>query len=162
MVGLPKNLRKHDSVLVVVDHFSKMIYLLPFFRTSDASRVAKFFFDDVTKLRGLPKAIVSNRDVKFTTYFCKTLWHMLGIKFYFFTAFHPQSNGQTEVVNRSTGNLLRTLVSEHVGSWDMKLSIAEFAYNSSVNRTTDKSSHEIVCGFKPRQPRDLIPMVDHY
>ena len=80
--------------------------------------------------------------------------------------FSPSVDGQTEVVNRSLGNLLRTLVGEHIGSWDLKLSIAEFAYNSSINRTTGKNPHEIIYGFRPRQkPRqliDLILMVDHY
>jgi len=65
-------------------------------------------------------------------------------------------------VNRSLENLLRTLVGVHIGSWDLKLSIAEFAYNSSINRSTGKSPHEIVCDFRPRQSIDLIPMVDHY
>jgi len=87
---------------------------------------------------------------------------MLDTKLKFSTAFHPQTDGQTEVVNRSLGNLLRTLVGEHIGSWDLKLSIDKFAYNSSVNRTTDRSPHEIVYGFRFRQPIHLIPMVDHY
>jgi len=71
------------------------------------------------------------------------------------------TDGQTEVVNKSIGNLLRTLVGEHVGSWDLKLSIVEFAYNSSVNRTTDKSPHETVYDFRLRQLINLIPMADH-
>ena len=156
VLGLPKTLRKHDSALIVVDRFSKMTHFLPYSRTSDASRVAKIFFDGVVKLHGLPKIIVSDRDVKFTSYFWKTLWHMLGTKLKFSTAFHPQTDSQIEIVNRSLGNLLRTLVGEHIGSWDLKLSIAEF-----VNKTS-KSPHEIVYGFRPRQPIDLIPMVDQY
>ena len=87
---------------------------------------------------------------------------MLGTRLKFSTAVHPQTDGQIEIVNRSLGNLLRTLVGEYIESWDLKLSIAEFAYNSSVNSTTGKSSHEIVYGFRPRQPIDLISMVDHY
>ena len=75
----------------------------------------------------------------------------------FSTAFHPQIDGQTEVVNRSLGNLLRCLVGDHPGTWDLILPTAEFAYNSSVNRTTGKSPFEIVHGFKPRTPIDLIP-----
>ena len=75
--------------------------------------------------------------------------------------FSSQDYGQTEVINRSLGNLLRTLVGEHTGSWDLKLATAEFAYNKTVNRTTGKSPHEIVYGFRPRQHIDLIPMSDH-
>jgi len=87
---------------------------------------------------------------------------MLGMKLKFYTAFQPQIDDQTEVVNRSLGNLLSTLIGEHIESWDLKLSIAEFAYNSLVNRTTGKSLHEIVYGFRHRQPTDLILMVDRY
>ena len=86
----------------------------------------------------------------------------LGTKLKFSTAFHPQTDGQTEIVNRSLKNLLRTLVGEHIGSWDLKLSVVEFAYNSSVNRTIGKSLHEIMYGFRRRQPIDLIHIVDYY
>ena len=120
-----------------------MAHFLSCSRTFDASKVAKIFFDGVVKLHGLPKSIVSDRDIKFTSYFLKTFRHMLGTKFKFSTTFHPQANGQIEVVNRSLKNLLHTFVSEHVGSWDLKFSIVDFAYNSPANRTTGKGPHEI-------------------
>jgi len=69
VLGLPKTLRKHDSVLMIVDRFSKMTHFLFCFRTADAFSVAKIFFDSVVKLHGLPKTIMSDRDVKFTSYF---------------------------------------------------------------------------------------------
>jgi len=69
VLGLPKTLRKYDFVLVIVDRFSKMAHFLPCSRTADAFRVAKIFFDGVVKLHGLPKTSVSDRDVKFTSYF---------------------------------------------------------------------------------------------
>ena len=62
------------------------------------------------------------------------------------------------MVNRSLGNLLRTLVGEHLRDWDLKLSTAEFAYNNSINRTIGMSPAEVVYEFKPRQPIDLVPM----
>ena len=87
---------------------------------------------------------------------------MLGMEFKFSTTFHPQTNGQIEIVNRSLGNLLRTLVSEHIGKWDLTLATTEFAYNASVNRTICKSPHEVVYDFRPRQPIDLMFMPNHY
>ena len=78
---------------------------------------------------------MSNRDVKFTSYFLKTLWHMLGTKLKLCTAFYLQTDGKTEVVNRSLGNLLKTLVGEHLKSWDLKLFIVEFAYDTSPMRS---------------------------
>ena len=72
----------------------------------------KLYFDEIVKLYGLPKTIVSDKDIRFMSYFGKTLWHLVGTKLKFSTAFHPQTDGQTEVVNRSLGNLLRCLVGE--------------------------------------------------
>jgi len=81
---------------------------------------------------------------------------MLDTKLKFFTIFQPQ----TDVINRSLGNLLRTLVGEYIKSWVLKLVTVEFSYNTTANMTTSKSPHEIVYIFRPRQPIDLIPMSD--
>jgi len=118
-----------------------MAHFPPYSRTSDAFRVAKIFFDSVVKLHGLPKTIVSDRNVKFTRYFWKGLWHILGTKLRFCITFHPQTDSQTEVVNKCLGNLLHTFVGEYIRSWDLKLSVFKFAYNSCANRTTGKSLH---------------------
>ena len=86
---------------------------------------------------------------------------MLGTQLKFSTTYHPQTDGQTEVVNRSLGNLLRCLVRDRVGDWDLVLPLAEFAYNDSVNRSTDMSPFEIVMGRRPRKPIDLVPSPLH-
>jgi len=106
VLGLPKIHRKQDSILVVVDCFSKMAHFIPYSKTFDASNVAKLIFNEIVKLHGLPKTIVSDRDVKFTSYFWKTLWHQVRKKLQYSSAFHPQTDGQTTVVNRILGNLL--------------------------------------------------------
>jgi hypothetical protein len=101
---------------------------------------------------------VSDRDVKFVSYFWKTLWAKLGTKLMFSSAFHPQTDGQTEVTNRSLGNLLRCLVTDHVTSWDMVLPHAEFAFNNSVNRSTGCTPFEVVHGFRHNTSLDVISL----
>jgi len=135
MLGLPRTTKKHDSIFVAVDHFSKMAHFIPCNKTSDASRIARLYFSEIVKLYGIPKTIVSNRDVRFTSHFWRTLWNMVGTKLKFSTAYHPQTNGQTEVVNRNLGNLLRCLVQENLQNWDLILPTAQIAYNSYVNRS---------------------------
>lgn len=81
---------------------------------------------------------------------------MLNTRVKFSSVFHPQTDGQIEVVNRSLGDLLRCLVGDHVANWEQLLPIAEFAYNSSINRSTGCSPFEVVTGLQPRKPIDLI------
>ena len=161
VLGLPRTSRRHDSVMVVVDRFSKMAHFVPCSKTADASRVATLFFDEIVRLHGLPRSLVSDRDVRFTSYFWKTLWILLGTKLKFSSAYHPQTDGQTEVVNRSLGSLLRSIIGDNVRTWDRVLPRAEFAYNSSVSRTTGRTPFEIVYGQIPRRPLDLAPVDPH-
>ncbi|PKA60564.1 hypothetical protein AXF42_Ash019457 [Apostasia shenzhenica] len=162
VLGLPRTVRGHDSILVVVDRFSKMAHFIPCSKTSDASHVASLFFREIIRLHGLPKTMVSDRDTRFVSYFWKTLWKKMGTKLLFSTAYHPQTDGQTEVVNWSLGDLLRCLVGDHTSSWDLVLPTAEFAYNSSINRSTGMSPFMIVTGYEPRKPIDLIELPVSY
>ena len=155
ILGLPKTLRKFDSIFVVVDRFSKMSHFIPCFKTSDASHIANLFFKEIVRLHGIPTSIVSDRDVRFMSYFWKTLWHKLNTKLKYSTAYHPQTDGQTEVVNRTIGNLLRCLIQDYQSGWDELLPIIEFAYNCSPNRSTKLSPFHIVYGHVPKRPIDL-------
>jgi hypothetical protein len=87
---------------------------------------------------------------QFVGHFWRSLWKKLGEILSFSSAYHPQMDGQTEVVNRSLGNLLSTLVTEHHSRWDHILPQAEFTYNDSLNRSTTKSPFQIVYGMQPR------------
>ena len=100
-------------------------------------------------------SIVSDRDTRFVGHFWRTLWKKLGTDLNFSSAYHPQIDGQTEVTNRSLGDILRSLVSEHPNQWDLALPQAEFSYNDSPNRSTGLSPLKIVYGTNPRGVFDL-------
>ena len=162
IVGLPKTLRKFDSIFLVVDRFSKMSHFIPCFKTSDASHIANIFFKEIVRLHGIPTSIVSDRNVRFMSYFWKTLWHNLNTKFKYSTANHPQTDGQTEVVNRTIGNLLRCLIQDYQSSWDEILPITEFSYNFSTNRSTKLIPFHIFYGHIPKKPIDLHSIIHEH
>ena len=88
----------------------------------------------------------------------KTLWAKLGTKLLFSTSHHPQTDGQTETVNRTLGNLLRVLIRKNCKSWEECLPHAEFAYNRTIHSSTHMSPFEVVYGFNPLTPLDMLPL----
>ena len=106
----------------------------------------------------MPRTIVSDRDAKFLCYFWKTLWCKLGTKLLFFTTCHPQTDGQTEVVNKTLSTLLMAIFKKNIKTWEECLSHVEFAYNRTIHSTTKFSPYEIVYGFNHLIPLDLTPL----
>ncbi|GJW22483.1 RNA-directed DNA polymerase [Tanacetum coccineum] len=135
-----------------------MAHFVPCSKTFDVSQVARLYFAEIVKLHGVPKTLTSDRDVKFVSHFWRTLWTCLGSKLQFSSSHHPQTDGQTQVVNQILRNLLRSLIGDNTKQWDLILPQAEFAYNRSVNRTTGKSTFEGVYRRNLITPLDLVPI----
>lgn len=160
VMGLPRTQHGFDSIFVIVDRFSKMVHFVPCKRTTDAVQVATLSFREVFRLHGLPTSIVSDRDSRFLGHFWRSLWKMLGTSLDMSSAYHPQTDGQTEVTNRSLGNLLRCLVGDSIKTWDSKLPQAEFPHNHSLNRSSGYSPFQVIYGLLPRGPIDLASLPD--
>ena len=116
------------------------------------------FFREIIRLHGVPKTIVSDRDTKFLSHFWRSLWNKLGTKLLFSTTCHPQTDGQTEVVNRTLSTMLRTVLDKNLRRWEDCLPHVEFAYNRATHSTTKMCPFQIVYGYIPRAPIDLLSL----
>ncbi|KAE9007845.1 hypothetical protein PR001_g16866 [Phytophthora rubi] len=133
--GLPRDTEGRTGVLVFVDRFSKMVHLAPVAVEVTADESAELFLDLVFRHHGLPESIVSDRDPRFTSAFWTRLFALLGTRLFMSTAAHPETDGQTERVNRVLEDVLRSYATSFA-SWSSFLSMAEFALNNSTHAST--------------------------
>ncbi|KAG2884436.1 hypothetical protein PC119_g19610 [Phytophthora cactorum] len=133
--GLPPDSGGRNGVLVFVDRFSKMVHLVPVADTVTAEASAAHFVDMAFRYHGLPESIVSDRDPRFTSAFWARLFELLGTRLLMSTAAHPETNGQTERVNRVLEDVLRIDATSFT-SWSSFLPLAKFALNNAVHSST--------------------------
>jgi hypothetical protein len=152
VTALPRSPAGNDTVLVFVDRFSKMVHLVPCKLTSTAEDVARLFVQHVFRLHGLPQHIVSDRNPRFTANFMRELCRLLGVHQGLSTAFHPQTDGQTEIVNRRMEDILRHFVGPSQSGWDSLLPCVEFAINSSWHESIQETPFVLNYGRHPRTP----------
>jgi hypothetical protein len=152
---LPTTSRGNDAIIVFVDKFSKMVHYAATTTTCAAPEVARIFFDNVVKLHGVPKSIISDRDPRFTSRFWQQLWKLLGTELRMSTSHHPQTDGQTERSNRTLEDILRHYVSRQQDDWDHHLTAAEIAVNSSVHASTGFTPYYLNYGDHPFFPSHI-------
>ena len=151
---LPRSKSGHDAIVVFVDKLTKMIHYVPTQTNVTAPQLATLFLQHVVKLHGVPDSILSDRDPRFTAHFWRAFWAQLGSTLTMSTAYHPQTDGQTERANRTLEEMLRAYVSWRQTDWDVYLPTLEMAYNSSKQVSTGFSPYYLNAGQEARMPLD--------
>lgn len=136
-------------IFVVVDRLSKYGHFVPMSHPYNAQQVAHVFMDNIYKLHGLPKTFVSDRAKVFLSQFWKSLFKLLKVNLHMSTAYHPQTDGQAEVVNRCLECYLRCMSGEKPKEWLSWLSLAEFWYNTNYHSSIATTPYEVVYCQKP-------------
>ena len=131
VIGLPRTFRKHDAIWVIVDRLTKSAHFLPIQQSDSLDKLARSYVAEIVRLHGVPIFIVSDRAPRFTSHFWESLQKAMGTKLHFSTAFHPQTDGQSDRTIQTSEDMMRASVLEFQGNWDEHLPLIEFAYNNS-------------------------------
>ncbi|WVZ97292.1 hypothetical protein U9M48_042841 [Paspalum notatum var. saurae] len=152
IVGLPRTQKGYNSTWVVVDRLTKLAHFILVNTTYSGARLAELYISRMVCLHGVPKRIISDRGSQFTSRFWKQLHDSLDSKLRFSTAYHLQTDGQTERTNQILEDMLRACAIQYGTSWDKSLPYAEFSYNNSYQASLKKSPFEALYGRRCRTP----------
>ncbi|KAI5344802.1 hypothetical protein L3X38_012679 [Prunus dulcis] len=158
---LPRTQSKHDGVWVIVDRLTKSAHFLPVRANYSLNKLAKIFIDEIVRLHGVPVSIVSDRDPRFTSRFWTKLNEAFGTQLQFSTAFHPQTDSQSERTIQTLEDMLRACALQFQGDWDEKLPLMEFACNNSYQVSIRMSPFDALYGKQCRTPFYWDEMGEH-
>jgi hypothetical protein len=148
IVGLPRTQSGYDSIWVIMDRLTKVAHFIPIKTTYSGPQLAELYMSRIVCLHGVPKKIVSDRRTQFTLRFCERLHEALDTQLRFNSAYHPQSDGQTERVNQILEDMLRACALQYGRSWDKSLSYADFSYNNSYQESLKMALFEMLDGHR--------------
>ncbi|MBS2634099.1 transposase family protein, partial [Salmonella enterica subsp. enterica serovar 1,4,[5],12:i:-] len=152
IVGLPRTPQGHDSIWVIVDRLTKTAHFIPVNTIYTAKKYAEIYLERIVCLHGVPKTIISDRGALFVARFWEQLQLSLGTKLIRSSAYHPQTDGQTERVNQILEDMLRACVIHYGKNWEKCLSLAEFSYNNSYQASLKMAPFEALYGRRCRTP----------
>jgi len=167
VVELPES-SGHDAVMTVVDAVSKRVHFIPTHTMVTVEGAAQLFLHHVWKLHGLPKRVVSDHRPQFIALFTKELYRLLGIRISSSTAWHPQTDRQTECVNQKLNQFLCLFINKQQDNWYDLLPITEFQHNNHVHSAMQQPPFlldmgRIPCmGFEPRQDPSSLETVNEF
>jgi hypothetical protein len=154
--ALPR-VRGKSVILTVVDRFSKYYHFIPLAHPYTAESVVQVFFAEIVRLHGVPQSIVSDHDPVFTSFFWRELMRLIGAKLCMMSAFHPQSDGQTEAANKVIVMYLRCFTGDRPRQWLRWLPWAEYIYNTAYQSALRDTPFRVVYGLDPPSIRSYEP-----
>jgi hypothetical protein len=148
IVGLPRSCDGYGSIWVIVDKLTNVAHFIPVKTTYSRAQLAELYMSRIVCPHGVSKKIVSDRGTQFTSCFWKRLHESMDTKLNFSSAYHPQTDGQTERTNQVLEDMLRACAFKHGRSWDKRLPYAEFSYNNSYQASLKMAPFEPLYGRK--------------
>ena len=158
IVDLPPSTTGTNALFVVVCRLSKQAHFIPTRTSATAQDIAKLFVSNVFRHHGLPSSIVSDRDPKFVSHFWSALMSLLSIERKMSSSYHPQTDGQTEIINRQIEQMIRCYISHKMDNWEEILPLLEFAYNDSVSQSTSFTPFYLNLGYDPSSTSFIGPL----
>ncbi|KAI3744715.1 hypothetical protein L1987_57806 [Smallanthus sonchifolius] len=149
---LPRTSSGHDSIWVIIDRLTKSAHFLPIREDYRVEKLARIYIDEIVSHHGIPLNIISDRDSRFTSRFWQSLQSALGTRLDLSTAYHPQTDGQTERTIQTLEDMLRACVIDFGGNWNSHLPLIEFSYNNSYHTSINMAPFEALYGRKCRSP----------
>ncbi|GJW84423.1 putative reverse transcriptase domain-containing protein [Tanacetum coccineum] len=150
--GLPRTPSGYDSIWVIVDRLTKSAHFLPIKKTDSMEKLTQLYLKGVMCRHDVPISIISDRDSHFTSRFWRSLQKALGTNLEMSTAYHPQTDGQSERTIQMLEDMLCVCVIDFESSWDRHLPLVEFSYNNSYHASIKVVPFEALCGWKCRSP----------
>jgi hypothetical protein len=167
IVELPES-HGYNAIMCVVDSLTKRTHFIPMHTTINTEGTALLFLKEVWKHHGTPRVVVSDRGPQFVAGFTRKLYKLLGIKLALSTAYHPQTDGQTEHVNQVIEGYLHTFTSRRQDDWDGLLPMGEFYYNNTKHSSTQQTPFMVdtgrhpCMGFEPQQPHSTLESANEF
>jgi hypothetical protein len=152
IVGLPRTQSGYDSIWVIVDRLTKVAHYIPIKTTYSGPQLAELYMSRIVCLHTVLKKILSDRGTQFTSRFWERLHKALDTQLHFSSVYHPQTDGQTERVNKILEDMLRACALQYGRSWDKSLPYAEFSYNNSYQERLKTAPFEMLYGRRCQTP----------
>ena len=149
---LPRTSNGHDTIWVIVDRLTKSAHFIPMREMDDMETLARLYLKEIVSRHRVPISIISDRDSRFTSRFWQSMQKALGTQIDMSTAYHPQTDGQSERTIQTLEDMLRACVIDFGKGWEKHLPLVEFSYNNSYHASIKAAPYEALYGRKCRSP----------